>query len=104
MVSSPAKIRALTEPSFLLQWCRDNIVVPLGPEQNHSTTHQHPITTIGDPNDWARVGNFIKQRVSNPDLKCQCIEQRRQEIRALSDQATQAGQTHTADPPQRGER
>ena len=104
MASSPTKIRALNEPYFLLQWCRDNIGVPLGPEQNKSTTHQHRIATIGDPNDWARVGDLIKPRVSNPELKCQFIEHRPQEIRALPNQATQVGQTQTADPPQRVDR
>ena len=104
MVSSPAKIRALTKPSFLLQWCRDNVVVPLGPEQNHSTTHQHPITTIGDFRDWATVEDLIKKRISNTELKCQCMEQRPQKIQARLDQVTLAEQTQTADPPQRVDR
>lgn len=104
MANSQAKIRALIDPYLLLQWCQENIVVHLASEQKSAAAsqgraefigHFSYLTDIGDFNDGTSVGGLIKQRLSNNELECKCIEKQPEEIQALHDKATQADQTQT---------
>jgi type IV pilus assembly protein PilB len=81
--------RALIDTHFSLQWCRENIVIPLGIETNQTTGKQHLTIAIGNFSYLATIGDFIKQRASNADLECQFIEKPAHEIQALLDQASQ---------------
>ena len=74
---------------FSLQWCRENIVVPLGVEKNNATGSQRLTVAIGNFSYLATIGDFIKQRAGNAGLECQFIEKPAHEIQALLDQATQ---------------
>ena len=89
MASSPTKIRELVDQYFSLQWCRENIVVPLGTEENTTTGGQRLTVAIGNFSYLATIGDFIKQRASNAGLECQFIEKPAQDIQALLDQAAQ---------------
>ena len=81
-------IRQLIDRYYSLQWCRENIVVPIGIETN--TTGSRRLTiAIGNFSYLATIGEFIKQRATSAGLECQFIEKPAHEIQTLLDQATQ---------------
>ena len=82
-------IRQLVDTHFSLQWCRENIVVPIGVERNDATGSQRLTVAIGNFSYLATIGDFIKQRAASAGLECQFIEKPAHEIQALLDQATQ---------------
>ena len=82
-------IRQLIDTHFSLQWCRENIVIPLGIETNQATGSQRLTVAIGNFSYLATIGDFIKQRAANAGLECQFIEKPADEIQALLDQASQ---------------
>ena len=84
-----SSIRQLIDQYYSLQWCRDNIVVPLGVERNETTGGQRLTVAIGNFSYLATIGDFIKKRAANEGLECQFIEKPAHEIQALLDQATQ---------------
>ena len=84
----PQAIRQLIDTHFSLQWCRENIVVPIGIENNDSTGSQRLTIAIGNFSYLATIGDFIKTRVANAGIECQFIEKPAHEIQALLDQAT----------------
>ena len=47
MQPKTSEIRKLIDEIFALQWCRENIVVPLGIEQNETTGGQRLTVAIG---------------------------------------------------------
>ena len=81
--------KTLIDTHFSLQWCRENIVVPIGVERNDATGSQRLTVAIGNFSYLATIGDFIKQRAANAGLECQFIEKPAHEIQALLDQATQ---------------
>ena len=101
MQSNTAEIRRLIENLFALHWCRENIVVPLGTEQNQTTGGQRLTVAIGNFSYLATIGDFIKARAKSEGLECQFIEKPAHEIQALLDQATQerliAGESNALD-------
>ena len=50
----------LIDTHFSLQWCRENIVVPLGVERNDATGSQRLTVAIGNFSYLATIGDFIK--------------------------------------------
>ena len=94
-------IRGLIDTHFSLQWCRENIVIPIGIETNRSTGTQKLTIAIGNFTYLATIGDFIKQRAGNAGLECQFIEKPAHEIQALLDQASQerltAGESNNLD-------
>ncbi len=89
MQTGPTTIRELVDKHFSLQWCRENIVVPLGIEFNENTGSQKLTVAIGNFSYLATIGDFIKQRAAAADLECQFIEKAATDIQALLDQAAQ---------------
>lgn len=89
MQSSASEIRKLIDDIFALQWCRENIVVPLGIERNEATGSQRLTVAIGNFSYLATIGDFIKERATKNGLECQFIEKPAHEIQAFLDQATQ---------------
>ena len=89
MEKQPLQIRELVDQYFSLQWCRENIVIPLGVEINESTGGQRLTIAIGNFNYLATIGDFIKQRAANAGLECQFIEKPAEDIQALLDKAAQ---------------
>ena len=89
MQTNTAEIRKLIDDIFALQWCRENIVVPLGKERNQATGSEKLTVAIGNFSYLGTIGDFIKTRVANAGLECQFIEKPPHEIQALLDQATQ---------------
>ena len=89
MNSSPTLIRELVDRHFSLQWCRENIVVPLGKERNQSTGSEKLTIAIGNFSYLGTIGDFIKKRVADAGLECQFIEKPAEEIQKLLDIASQ---------------
>ena len=82
-------LRQLIDTHFSLQWCRENIVIPLGIETNQATGSQRLTVAIGNFSYLATIGDFIKQRAAHAGLDCQFIEKPTHEIQALLDKASQ---------------
>ena len=89
MQSNTTEIRRLIDSIFALNWCRENIVVPLGVEKNEATGGQRLTVAIGNFSYLATIGEFIKDRTSKQGFECQFIEKPAHEIQELLDQATQ---------------
>ena len=85
----PTEIRQLVDKHFSLQWCRENIVVPLGIERNQATTSEKLTIAIGNFGYLGTIGDFIKKRVADSGLECQFIEKAPEEIQKLLDEASQ---------------
>ena len=85
----PAEIRQLVDKHFSLQWCRENIVVPLGIEHNQATAAEKLTIAIGNFSYLGTIGDFIKKRVADAGLECQFIEKSPEEIQKLLDDASQ---------------
>ena len=83
------QIRELVDQYFSLQWCRENIVVPLGVERNEITGGEKLTIAIGNFSYLATIGDFIKKRASSAGLECQFIEKPAEDIQAFLDQAAQ---------------
>lgn len=89
MQSNITEIRRLIDGIFALNWCRENIVIPLGIERNEATGSQRLTVAIGNFSYLATIGEFIKERTNKQGLECQFIEKPAHEIQELLDQATQ---------------
>ena len=85
------QIRTLVDNLFALQWCRENIVVPLGTERNQATGTEKLTVALGNISYLGTIGDFIKKRASEAGLECQFIEKSPEEIQQLLDNAAQQG-------------
>ena len=89
MQSNTSEVRRLIDSIFSLNWCRENIVAPLGVERNEATGSQRLTIAIGNFSYLATIGDFIKERSDKQGFECQFIEKPAHEIQALLDKATQ---------------
>ena len=89
MQSNTSEVRRLIDSIFSLNWCRENIVAPLGVERNEATGSQRLTIAIGNFSYLATIGDFIKERSDKQGFVCQFIEKPAHEIQALLDKATQ---------------
>ena len=62
MNTSLTEIRRLIDQYFSLQWCRENIVIPLGTERNQATGAEKLTVAIGNFSYLGTIGDFIKAR------------------------------------------
>ena len=83
MQHNTSEIRRLIDDIFSLQWCRENIVVPLGIDKNTTNGGLRLTIAIGNFSYLATIGDFIKQRAGNAGLECQFIEKPAHEIQAF---------------------
>jgi len=81
-------IRELVDKHFSLQWCRENIVVPLKIEANKDSGASELTVAIGNFTYLATIGDFIKKRASSAGLTCVFIEKEAEEIQELLDEAS----------------
>ena len=82
-----SEIRQLVDKYFSLQWCRENIVVPLGVELNQATATEKLTIAIGNFSYLGTIGAFIKKRVADAGYECQFIEQTPEKIQKYLDEA-----------------
>ena len=86
MQADTLEIRKLIDDIFALQWCRENIVVPLGIEKKDK-----PKLTIaiGNISYLGTIGDFIKRRAEDKGMECIFVEKPPEEIQQLLDLASQ---------------
>ena len=82
-------IRSLIDKYFSLQWCRDNLVVPINIEP--SLPPEGELVTIAVANIvfLGTIGNTIKERLENAGYRCRYIELSSNEIQSVLDLAVE---------------
>ena len=80
MQANILEIRKLIDDIFALQWCRENIVVPLGFEQSNQNNKQKLIIAIGNISYLGTIGDFIKRRAADKGMSCVFVEKPTDEI------------------------
>ena len=88
---SAANIRSLIDQHFSLQWCRENIVIPLDIRREITLPGESGkevlIIAVANFSYLATIGDFIKKRAAAAGYECQIIEKPPEEIQALLDNA-----------------
>ncbi len=85
--SSTAKIRVLVDKYFSLQWCRDNLVVPLQVEPSLPPSPQVIKIAVANFQYLGTIGNTIKERIT--DMECQFVEKSPEQINEILDHAAE---------------
>ncbi len=82
-------IRSLIDKYFSLQWCRDNLIVPINIEP--SLPPEGELVTIAVANIvfLGTIGKTIKQRLENTGYRCRYIELSPNEIQSVLDLAVE---------------
>lgn len=80
-------VRQLVDTYFSLQWCRDNVVVPLRISKDSANNADTLLVAIGNFSYLATIGDFIKKRAASNGLKCQFTEESADLIHGLLDNA-----------------
>ena len=81
-------IRTLIDQHLSLQWCRENVVIPLKVEPSLPPKKQVITIAVGNISYLGTIGNTIKQRIANNGYDCVFIEISPEEIQSLLDQAS----------------
>ena len=81
-------IRSLIDKHLSLQWCRENVVIPLKVEPSLPPSNQVITIAVGNISYLGTIGNTIKQRLSGNGYDCVFIEIPPEEIQSLLDQAS----------------
>ena len=89
MSNTALNTRELVDKYFSLQWCRENIVVPVSIEKSPSDGTKKLTIAIGNFSYLGTIGDFIKGRIANAGYECQFIEKPTHEIQSLLDQAAE---------------
>ena len=85
---SASSIRSLVDKYFSLQWCRDNIVVPIKLEASLPPNPGIITIAIGNIVFLGTIGNTIKDRVEKAGLQCRYLEKSPEEIQKILDFAS----------------
>ena len=88
MQANTLEIRKLIDEIFALQWCRENIVAPLGIEHNNEQGQGKLIVAIGNISYLGTIGDFIKRRASDKGMECIFIEKSPEDIQEILDNAS----------------
>ena len=97
MEPNTLEIRKLIDDIFALQWCRENIVVPIGIEQGNQRDCQNLKIAIGNFSYLGTIGDFIKRRAADKGMQCIFVERPPEEIQQLLDRAAQQRLISTED-------
>ncbi len=87
MNTNTQETRRLIDKVFALQWCRENLVVPLQVTPSLPPNPQTLTIGIGNFSYLATIGDFIKNRAKENGYECQFVEKPANEIQALLDDA-----------------
>ena len=82
-------IRKLIDQHFSLQWCRDNVVVPISIEPNIFPKKQRITIAVGNFTYLGTIGDFIKRKLGENTYEIVFIEKVPDEINKLLDAASQ---------------
>ena len=89
MNTSSTEVRKLIDDIFALQWCRENIVVPIRSEYDKQGDTLTVTIAIGNISYLGTIGDFIKRRVADKGMQCIFVEKSPEEIQELLDLAAQ---------------
>ena len=78
-------VRKLVDKFFSLQWCRDNLVVPLYIETSLPLTPEVLKIAIANYSYLGTIAEPIKQRINQSgwNLKCEFVERSQEEIQEI---------------------
>ena len=83
------KIRSLIDKHFSLQWCRDNVVIPLSIDVRAFPEKSTIKIALGNITYLGTIGDLIKRKVSEGGYECVFIEESPEKIQSLLDTASQ---------------
>ena len=82
-------VRKLVDKFFSLQWCRDNLVVPLYEETSLPMSEGIVKIAIANYSYLGTIANPIKERLSQSGFKCEFVERSQEEIQEILDLASE---------------
>ena len=85
---SNSDVRKLVDKYFSLQWCRDNLVVPLTTKKE-SSSEETVIVAIANYSYLGTIASPIKERLSQSGNKCIFVEKSQEEIQEILDLASE---------------
>ena len=85
---SNSDVRKLVDKYFSLQWCRDNLVVPLTTKKE-SSSEKTVIVAIANYSYLGTIASPIKERLSQSGSKCIFVEKSQEEIQEILDLASE---------------
>ena len=87
---TPTSVRQLVDKFFSLQWCRDNLVVPLYQEETGLPMSKGVIKiAIANYSYLGTIAKPVKQRLIQSGFKCEFVERSQEEIQTLLDLASE---------------
>ncbi len=82
-------VRKLVDKFFSLQWCRDNLVVPLYEETSLPMSQGIIKIAIANYSYLGTIASPIKERLSQSGFKCEFVERSQEEIQEILDLASE---------------
>ena len=82
-------VRKLVDKFFSLQWCRDNLVVPLYEETSLPMDQGVIKIAIANYSYLGTIANPIKERLSQSGFKCEFVEKSQADIQEILDLASE---------------
>ena len=86
---TPTSVRKLVDTFFSLQWCRDNLVVPLYEETSLPMSNSVIKIAIANYSYLGTIASPIKERLSQSGYKCEFVERSQEEIQEILDLASE---------------
>ena len=86
---TPTSVRKLVDKFFSLQWCRDNLVVPLYEETSLPMSNGVIKIAIANYSYLGTIANPIKERLSQSGFQCEFVERSQEEIQEILDLASE---------------
>ena len=86
---TPTSVRKLVDKFFSLQWCRDNLVVPLYEETSLPMSSSLIKIAIANYSYLGTIASPIKERLSQSGYKCEFVERSQEEIQEILDLASE---------------
>ena len=86
---TPTSVRKLVDKFFSLQWCRDNLVVPLYEETSLPMSQGVVKIAIANYSYLGTIASPIKERLNQSGFKCEFVEKSQEEIQEILDLASE---------------
>ncbi len=86
---TPTSVRKLVDKFFSLQWCRDNLVVPLYEETSLPMSQGVIKIAIANYSYLGTIADPIKERLGQSGLKCEFVERSQSDIQEILDLASE---------------
>ena len=79
------EIKSLIDKHLSLQWCRENVVIPLRIETKTPPEESILIIAVGNISYLGIIGNLIQERVKTTGLNCYFTEMLPEKIQEILD-------------------